>query len=104
MYVTFIYYSFWGGKNVSTNSGELRVDNDLTQKALAKLLNVSRQTYSNYERGYSDTPAWAFVILAKHYNTSVDYLIGITDVKEPYPYSKAWTAQGKTCTQPIPIT
>ena len=62
----------------------LREDNDLTQEYIGKLLNVSQRVYSNYERGERSIPIELLSKLADHYETSVDYLIGRTDVKTPY--------------------
>ena len=64
---------------------ELRNDNGLTQKQIAKLLSVSQNTYSQYEIGVSRFPPDAVVKLAEYYNVSVDYLVGLTDETVPYP-------------------
>lgn len=63
---------------------ELREDGDLTQQQMADLLNISQTTYSRYESGVLDIPSTALIILAKFYQTSVDYLLGLTDEKAPY--------------------
>lgn len=63
---------------------DLREDADLTQQQLADLLNVSQTTYSRYESGAIDIPSLALIKLAQFYNTSVDYLLGITKDKTPY--------------------
>ncbi len=62
----------------------LREDNDLTQKEIASILNMSQTGYSKYETGENDIPTKILIDLAKYYNTSIDYLLGITDIKEPY--------------------
>ncbi len=74
-----------------TNSGNiyyriraLREDHDLTQKEIAKILNMSQTGYSKYETGENDIPTKILIQLAKYYHTSVDYLLGITDISEPY--------------------
>ncbi len=59
---------------------ELRVDKDLSQKELADILNVTRSAYSNYENGIRDVPVEILAQLADYYGTSVDYIIGRTDV------------------------
>lgn len=64
---------------------DLREDNDLTQKQVAKILNMSQTGYSQYEIGKNDIPTRVLVILSNYYNTSIDYLLGITDEKKPYP-------------------
>lgn len=64
---------------------DLREDNDKTQTDIADLLHISQATYSRYETGDLDIPHSALQILANYYNTSVDYLLGRTDVQKPYP-------------------
>lgn len=63
---------------------ELREDNDLLQRNLAKYLHCSQVAYSRYELGTRDIPTQVLIELARFYNTSVDYLLGLTDKKEPY--------------------
>ena len=64
---------------------DLREDSDLSQREIAKILNCSQQAYSNYELGQRDVPSAVLIQLAKFHNTSVDYLLGLTDIREPYP-------------------
>ena len=66
---------------------EIRQDKDLYQKDIAKMLNTSQKQYSLYETGIRLIPIDKLAILAKYYNTSVDYLIGLTDERKPYPKS-----------------
>ncbi len=65
----------------------LREDRDLTQTEIAEILNCSQRIYSNYERGrrYSDGN---LIALAHYHNTSIDYLLGLTDERTPYPRAK----------------
>ena len=63
----------------------LREDEDLTQEHLAKYLNISQTTYSRYESGALDIPSESLIKLAEFYSTSVDYLLGITDISKAYP-------------------
>ncbi len=65
----------------------LREDADLTQKQIAEYLNMSQTGYSKYETGENDIPSLVWQSLAEFYNTSVDYLMGRTDEKIPYPKS-----------------
>ena len=58
---------------------ELREDNDLTQKQLAKELNCSQQVYSNYELGQRDIPTDILIKLSKIYNVSADYILEISN-------------------------
>ena len=66
----------------------MREDNDLTQKKIASILNMSQTGYSKYETGENDIPTRILINLALYYNTSIDYLLGITDDPKPYPRSK----------------
>ena len=63
---------------------DLREDKDLSQKEIAKILNMSQTGYSKYEVGTNDIPTKILIKLAQCYNTSVDYLLGLTDNKKPY--------------------
>ena len=63
---------------------DLREDRDLTQKEIAEYLICDQSLYSKYERGERQLPLEYAQKLAEFYNTSVDYLIGLTDIKEPY--------------------
>lgn len=55
---------------------ELRQDNDLTQKEVASWLGIDQRVYSNYETGKCEIPARFLIILADHYKTSIDYIVG----------------------------
>lgn len=63
---------------------DLREDMDLTQSELASYLHIKQNTYSQYENGQRQIPIELLILLAKYYKTSVDYLLGLTDVKNPY--------------------
>ena len=64
---------------------DLREDKDLSQKEMAEYLQIHQTTYSDYERGNLNVPVAVLHKLADYYGVSVDYLIGRTNVKEPYP-------------------
>ena len=64
---------------------ELREDNDKTQQELANYLKIARTTYANYEDGRRSVPSEIWSDLADYYGISVDFLMGRTDVREPYP-------------------
>lgn len=66
----------------------LREDKDLSQTVVAKHLGMSQTGYSKYETGENDIPTAILIKLAEFHNTSVDYLLGITDEKKPYPKHK----------------
>ena len=63
----------------------LREDRDLTQQDLADHLNCTQACYSHYESGKRDVPAEVLSRLADFYGVSVDYLLGRTNQKAPYP-------------------
>ena len=67
---------------------DLREDNDLTQQQVANYLNIRQNTYSQYETGSRQIPLEIIIALANLYKTSTDYLLGITDIKTPYPKEK----------------
>lgn len=67
---------------------DLREDNDLTQNQIATLLNISQSTYSRYEKGELEIPIQTLIKLANYYNTSIDYLVNLTDVRTPYKASE----------------
>ena len=64
---------------------DLREDRDLMQKDLAAYLKCTQVCYSNYEMGMRDIPTDVLKALALYYNTSVDYILGLTDEPKPYP-------------------
>lgn len=57
----------------------------MSQTDMAKLLGCSQQTYSRYESHTTEIPLEQLIWLAEYYDTSVDYLLGITSQKEAYP-------------------
>lgn len=63
----------------------LREDADLTQKQIADYLLCDQSLYSKYERGERSLPLELAVALAQFYGTSVDYLVGRTNCRKPYP-------------------
>lgn len=67
---------------------DLRIDSDMTKKEIASLLDCKREVYRRYEKGIYDIPLWALIKLAEYYGTSTDYILGLTDVRDPYPRAK----------------
>lgn len=61
---------------------DLREDNDLLQKDIAKILGISQQYYSEYEKWNRTIPISHLITLAKFYNTSIDYIVGLTNKKK----------------------
>lgn len=66
----------------------LREDNDKTQKELCDLLQTTQPQYSKYERGIQEIPTRHIKTLALFYGTSTDYILGMTNEKEPYKQPK----------------
>lgn len=64
---------------------DMREDKDMAQWEMAKVLHCSQRVYSNYECGDVKMPIDVFVNLANFHNTSIDYLVELTDEKMPYP-------------------
>ncbi len=60
---------------------DLREDNDLTQSYISKLLGCTQQTYSRYESGEITIDIYSLIKLADFYKTSIDYLVGRTNIK-----------------------
>lgn len=63
---------------------DLREDSELTQKQVAELLGTTTQYYQKYEKGIRPIPVERLIILADLYNTSIDYLVGRTNIIKPY--------------------
>ncbi len=63
---------------------ELREDHDKKQIEVANILNISQQYYSEYEKGNRPIPVEKLKLLAKLYNTSIDYIVELTDDIKPY--------------------
>ncbi|MDO4564225.1 MAG: helix-turn-helix transcriptional regulator [Clostridia bacterium] len=67
---------------------DLREDHDLSQRQIAALLGITQAQYNRYEQGHRDLPTRILIQLAELFNTSIDYLLGLTDEPTPYPPSK----------------
>ena len=63
----------------------LREDRDMSQKEMAQILHVAQTTYSDYELGKINIPVEVLKALARFHETSIDYLLEMTDEKHPYP-------------------
>jgi DNA-binding XRE family transcriptional regulator len=64
---------------------ELREDNSLTQQKIADILHVGQRTYSDYESGKTRIPIDNIMILAKFYDVSMDFITGVSNIKNKYP-------------------
>ena len=78
---------------MKTRIRNLREDNDLTQKELSHLLNISQVAYSYYELNKRSIPLELLSKLADFYNTSIDYLLYRTDEMTPYPKNEKSAAK-----------
>lgn len=67
---------------------DMREDRDLTQQKVAAYLHCDQSLYSKYERGERDIPLQFVVKLALFYDTSIDYLAGLTNERRPYQRKK----------------
>ena len=63
----------------------LREDSDMSQTEFAKIIGMSQTGYSKYETGENDIPSAILIEMSDYYNTSVDYILGLTNIKDPYP-------------------
>ena len=62
---------------------DLRIDNDLTQEDVAKILNITKQSYGRYENGTRKLQIEELIKLAKYYKVSLDYITGLTNDPTP---------------------
>lgn len=62
---------------------DLREDADLNQTRVAKFLGMSQTGYSKYETEENDIPTQVLIKLARFYHTSTDYILGVSDRREP---------------------
>ena len=67
---------------------DLREDKDLKQVDVAKQIGISQRGYSHYETGDNNIPINILIKLDYFYNTSIDYILGITNIKKPYERKK----------------
>ena len=63
---------------------DLRIDHDYTQQYVATQLNLSREVYRRYEKGFRTIPVDCLIELSKLYNVSVDYILGLSDRKNRF--------------------
>ena len=63
----------------------LREDSDKTRQEIAAILGTSQTMYARYERGANEMPIRHLIRLAKYYDVSTDYLLGLTKEKKPFP-------------------
>lgn len=63
---------------------DLREDHDYSQRFVAEYLQMKQPQYCRYEKGLRDIPTDVLIRLARLYNTSTDYILGISSIPEPY--------------------
>ena len=78
-------YSLLWGVKMYDRIKSLREDKDILQREIARYLHCSQVAYSRYELGQRDIPTSILIALAEYHNTIIDYLLGKTDRKTPYP-------------------
>lgn len=66
----------------------LRIDTDKTQADIALYLGCQREVYRRYEKGTRQIPVDFLIKLSELYDVSIDYLVGITNEKKPYPRNR----------------
>ncbi len=63
---------------------DIREDRDITQQEIAEYLHVKQNTYSQYESGKRQLPVDIVIALAQYYGVTTDYLLGVSDIPNPY--------------------
>ncbi len=71
--------------NYAERIRELREDNDKTQSEIATLLQIGQRTYCDYELGKTRIPIDSLITLAQFYNVSMDYICGVSNVRNIFP-------------------
>lgn len=69
---------------------DLREDSDMKQIELAKILHIKQNTLSQYENGQREVPLNILIQIAVIFDTSTDYVLGLTDEKKPYKRSSKY--------------
>ena len=89
----FLYILYYEGRILPMRLKDIREDHDYTQKYVADLLFIKQNTYSQYETGQRQIPLDFLVKLAMIYDTSTDYILGITNEKKPYPRNEEYVVE-----------
>lgn len=82
MSIPISYESWCGMDNYYPRLKDLREDHDLSQQQIADYLGMKQPQYSRYERGLRDVPTDVLIRLAKLYNTTTDYILGLTNTSK----------------------
>ena len=67
---------------------DIREDREMKQKDVAEFLNISQTNYSKYELGKINIPIETLKKMSILFDTSIDYLLGLTNEVKPYPRAK----------------
>ncbi len=67
---------------------DIREDADIKQQEIAEYLHIKQNTYSQYENGHRQLPIDVLIKLSVFFGVSTDYILGLTDVRTPYPRGK----------------
>jgi transcriptional regulator with XRE-family HTH domain len=70
--------------NISERLKQLRENKGITQEKISSDLNINRATYAHYETGRRQPDLDTVKLLAEYHNCSIDYLLGKTDIRNPY--------------------
>lgn len=62
---------------------EIRKEQGYSQKEIAELLNTTQQQYAKYEKGIQEIPTRRIIELAKIFNVTSDYILGLSNNKRP---------------------
>ena len=62
---------------------DIREDRDLSQAQVAAVIKTTQQQYSKIETGKADISGEKLILLAKFYNVSADYLLGLSKESNP---------------------
>jgi DNA-binding XRE family transcriptional regulator len=62
-----------------------RKEKNISQQDIAAFLHIKQNTYSQYENGKRQLPIEILISLARFYNVSTDFILGLTDNEDPYP-------------------
>lgn len=85
--------------NFSARLKELRTDNDMSQTQLAEILNLKASAISKYEKGLTQPGIETLKKLAGIYDVTIDYLVGVSDIKNPYDKNKITPAEAELITR-----
>ena len=71
--------------NFAKRLRDLREEKNITQTKLGNEIGIDQRSISFYELGKYEPDLQTLIYIAKYFNVSVDYLLGLTNIKEPYP-------------------